>query len=327
MAALVVSVVIEAAEGQERQALHRLLDRDWGGGNAELVLALGDRLGRRGRAGALLDDDVDAGLGPELLGGVGPDVGALGQPTQPYFTVTFFCAKTVFGTKPAPAASGQRLQGSAGQCPLGLVRDLAHAISPFGNSVNCNTACMPMAHDLLVCLAEETHGHIDHQVQEVPAGVVEALLAEVTTLDEGDGAGAHDAGRLLHRAGVLRLRAKGSVRPHLDLCRSGRAGGRARRCLATEVASEPVLVVRGEDGTIRALSAICQHRGEIIPCPEKGKALRCPLHFWTYDFQAAWPARRAWATPRPRPSAAPDGAAACPAPGALAWLHLRQSRP
>jgi len=56
-------------------------------------------------------------------------------------------------------------------------------------------------------------------------------------------------------------------------------------CLATEVAGEPVLVVRGEDDTIRALSAICQHRGEIIPCPEKGKALRCPLHFWTYDFE------------------------------------------
>ncbi|WP_421998593.1 aromatic ring-hydroxylating oxygenase subunit alpha [Reyranella sp.] len=56
-------------------------------------------------------------------------------------------------------------------------------------------------------------------------------------------------------------------------------------CLATEVAGEPVLVVRGEDGAIRALSAICQHRGEIIPCPEKGKALRCPLHFWTYDFE------------------------------------------
>jgi phenylpropionate dioxygenase-like ring-hydroxylating dioxygenase large terminal subunit len=60
---------------------------------------------------------------------------------------------------------------------------------------------------------------------------------------------------------------------------------KAGDCLATEVAGEPVLVVKGEDGQIRALSAICQHRGEIIPCPEKGKALRCPLHFWTYDFQ------------------------------------------
>ncbi|CAN5825027.1 hypothetical protein BH11PSE3_BH11PSE3_29540 [soil metagenome] len=56
--------------------------------------------------------------------------------------------------------------------------------------------------------------------------------------------------------------------------------------LATEVAGEPVLVTRGDDGTVRALSAICRHRGEIIPCPEKGKTtLRCPLHFWTYDSQ------------------------------------------
>jgi phenylpropionate dioxygenase-like ring-hydroxylating dioxygenase large terminal subunit len=57
-------------------------------------------------------------------------------------------------------------------------------------------------------------------------------------------------------------------------------------CLASEVASEPILVTRSEDGEIRALSAICQHRGEIIPCPAKGATtLRCPLHFWTYDLQ------------------------------------------
>lgn len=55
-------------------------------------------------------------------------------------------------------------------------------------------------------------------------------------------------------------------------------------CLAAAVAGEPVLAVRGEDGVIRAFSAVCQHRGEVIPCPEKGGALRCPLHFWTYDF-------------------------------------------
>lgn len=55
-------------------------------------------------------------------------------------------------------------------------------------------------------------------------------------------------------------------------------------CLATEVAGEPVLITRSGDGTLHALSAICQHRGEIIPCPEKGRSLRCPLHFWTYDM-------------------------------------------
>jgi len=55
-------------------------------------------------------------------------------------------------------------------------------------------------------------------------------------------------------------------------------------CFATEVAGEPVLITRSDDGEIHALSAICQHRGEIIPCPEKGHGLRCPLHFWTYDM-------------------------------------------
>ena len=56
-------------------------------------------------------------------------------------------------------------------------------------------------------------------------------------------------------------------------------------CFSWEVAGEPILVTRGEDGEVHALSAICRHRGEIIPCPEKGRALRCPLHFWTYDMQ------------------------------------------
>ncbi len=56
-------------------------------------------------------------------------------------------------------------------------------------------------------------------------------------------------------------------------------------CFGAEVAGEPVLVTRDDHGDIHALSAVCQHRGEIIPCPDAGHALRCPLHFWTYDMQ------------------------------------------
>lgn len=56
-------------------------------------------------------------------------------------------------------------------------------------------------------------------------------------------------------------------------------------CMTVEVAGEPVLITHSAAGKIRALSAICRHRGEIIPCPEKGGALRCPLHFWTYDME------------------------------------------
>lgn len=57
--------------------------------------------------------------------------------------------------------------------------------------------------------------------------------------------------------------------------------------LAACVAGEPLLVVRGEDGAVRAMSAVCQHRGQVI-ASASGKAdrrFRCPLHFWTYDLQ------------------------------------------
>ena len=126
-------VVVEAAERQQRQALDRLLDRIGRGGDAELVLALGDRLGRRGRAGALLDDDVDAGLGPELLGGVGPDVGALGQPAQRVFHRDLLLREDLLRREAGPGGERPRRRGdesTAGQ-PIPAVTPccdvLAHA--------------------------------------------------------------------------------------------------------------------------------------------------------------------------------------------------------
>src|SRR5258707_13108161 len=119
----------------------------------------------------------------------------------------------------------------------------------------------------------------------VRAPVVEALLAEIAALDA-----AAVQERMLP-AGCYTAPEFFAFEQAEVFSRSWICVGRIEQvagpgdCLATEVAGEPLLVVRGEDGTIRALSAICQHRGEIIPCPEKGKAIRCPLHFWTYDFE------------------------------------------
>lgn len=57
-------------------------------------------------------------------------------------------------------------------------------------------------------------------------------------------------------------------------------------CLGTEIAGEPIAVVRGTDGEIRALSRVCQHRGQVIPCAHKEKltSFVCPLHEWTYKL-------------------------------------------
>ena len=54
--------------------------------------------------------------------------------------------------------------------------------------------------------------------------------------------------------------------------------------VAVDVAGEPVAVVRGADGVLRALANVCRHRAMTIldgsgTCP---KVLRCPYHGWTY---------------------------------------------
>ena len=56
--------------------------------------------------------------------------------------------------------------------------------------------------------------------------------------------------------------------------------------LATEIADEPLLMVRGEDAEIRVLSNVCRHRGmrlrEVPGCESR---LICPYHGWTYDLR------------------------------------------
>ncbi len=74
--------------------------------------------------------------------------------------------------------------------------------------------------------------------------------------------------------------------------RSWQAVGRAEQVrdrgayLTAEVAGEPVLVVRGDDGELRAFFNVCRHRAAPLltgPCGTAAK-LRCRYHGWTYDL-------------------------------------------
>jgi nitrite reductase/ring-hydroxylating ferredoxin subunit len=49
---------------------------------------------------------------------------------------------------------------------------------------------------------------------------------------------------------------------------------------------EPLLVVRGKDGAVRVLSAVCRHRGHILG-DAKGNAesFTCPFPGWSYDLE------------------------------------------
>ena len=56
------------------------------------------------------------------------------------------------------------------------------------------------------------------------------------------------------------------------------------RFLTVRVGAESVLVVRGEDGALRAFRNVCRHRAARLRegRGDCGKAIRCPYHGWTY---------------------------------------------
>jgi choline monooxygenase len=55
------------------------------------------------------------------------------------------------------------------------------------------------------------------------------------------------------------------------------------------IGREPVLVIRGSDGKLRALSNVCRHRGSTIAggAGTARKVMRCPYHAWTYRLDGS----------------------------------------
>ncbi len=52
------------------------------------------------------------------------------------------------------------------------------------------------------------------------------------------------------------------------------------------VAGEPVIVCRGKDGAVRALSNVCRHRAGPVACGSgRRPALRCGYHGWSYSLE------------------------------------------
>ena len=61
-----------------------------------------------------------------------------------------------------------------------------------------------------------------------------------------------------------------------------------------EVAGESAILVRGEDGALRALVNVCRHRGSRVCWQQAGqtKSFTCPYHGWTYGLDGGLQAAR-----------------------------------
>ena len=59
---------------------------------------------------------------------------------------------------------------------------------------------------------------------------------------------------------------------------------------ALSIGEEPVAIVRAADGTLRALSNVCRHRGTPLLDAGRGrvKSLVCPYHAWAYGLDGAF---------------------------------------
>ena len=57
----------------------------------------------------------------------------------------------------------------------------------------------------------------------------------------------------------------------------------------TDIASEPVVVVRGDDAQLRAFYNVCRHHAAAVVPESHGcaKQFRCPYHGWTYGIDGA----------------------------------------
>ncbi|HEV2833954.1 MAG TPA: SRPBCC family protein, partial [Pyrinomonadaceae bacterium] len=57
--------------------------------------------------------------------------------------------------------------------------------------------------------------------------------------------------------------------------------------VTTDIAGEPIVIVRGTDGVLRGFFNVCRHHAAAVMTEPEGKAahLRCPYHGWTYSLE------------------------------------------
>ena len=90
-----------------------------------------------------------------------------------------------------------------------------------------------------------------------------------------------------HSPGLLALEKQELFRKHWQLIGHVSDVPGPGDFLAADIADDRALVVRGEDGAVRAFHNLCRHRGSRVTAEKQGRCARsfvCPFHGWVYNI-------------------------------------------
>src|SRR3546814_4294985 len=91
----------------------------------------------------------------------------------------------------------------------------------------------------------------------------------------------------LHRHRLRSPRARGRLRSVMAHGGPRRRAAEPGRLPPGRPAPQPIMLVRGQDGVIRAHHNTCKHRGAMLlsePCGNNGRPMVCTYHSWVYDL-------------------------------------------
>src|SRR6266404_2811174 len=63
--------------------------------------------------------------------------------------------------------------------------------------------------------------------------------------------------------------------------------GEPGRYVTTQIAGEPIVIVCGNDNSVRGFFNVCRHHAAAVMTEPEGQAnqMRCPYHGWTYSLE------------------------------------------
>ncbi|WP_373504363.1 aromatic ring-hydroxylating dioxygenase subunit alpha [Aestuariivirga sp.] len=90
-----------------------------------------------------------------------------------------------------------------------------------------------------------------------------------------------------HSPAMLELEKQELFRSHWQLAGHVNDVPRAGDFFTVDIADERAIIMRGEDGVVRAFHNLCRHRGSRVAAEKSGhckNALVCPFHGWVYNL-------------------------------------------